>query len=146
MQARHVAALLCLPLLSLSACVTPTPAAIGSRTPVYSTDLVHKAASCTVPSVSLEDGKEAIAAMTTGGGGWCGISVRHNDQPFGAGLLTQQPRNGAVYVHTVGDDTRVDYTPRSGAAGADAFTVRFIPGDATMRVTVNGVAPAGAAK
>ena len=146
MQARHVAALLCLPLLSLSACMTQAPLAIGSRTPVYSTDLAHKAASCTVAPVTLEDGKEAVVAMSTGGGGWCGIAIRRGDQPFGAGLLTQPPRNGAVYVHTVGDDTRVDYTPRAGTSGADTFTVRFIPGDATMRVTVNGATPAGAAK
>ena len=146
MPARHFAPLLCLPLLGLSACMTQ-PQVLGrsSRLPTYSTDLAGKAAECTVSAVTLQDGKEATATMTTGGGGWCGILVRHNDDPFGAGLLTQAARGGSVYVHTVGDDTRVDYTPRAGTSGADSFTVKFIPGDATMRVTVTVDAPAPAA-
>ena len=138
MQARHSAALLCLPLLALSACETQPPTVVSSRSPIYSTDLSHKAANCTVSPVTLTDGGSTDAVMMTGGAGWCGISVRKNDQPYGAGLLTRVPRNGAVYIHTVGDDTRVDYTPRAGTSGADSFTVRFLPGDATMRVTVNG--------
>jgi hypothetical protein len=138
MQARHFAALLCLPLLGLSACVTQAPSVVTSRNPTYSTDLAHKAANCSVPSVTLTDGASTDAAMTTGGGGWCGIYVRKNDQPYGAGLLIQAPQKGAVYIHSVGDDTRVDYTPRAGTSGPDSFTVRFLPGDATMRVTVNG--------
>ncbi len=146
MPARHFAALLSLPLLGLSACMTQPAAVATARLPTYSTDLSGKAANCTVSAVTLEDGKEATATMTTGGGGWCGIPVRRSDQPLGAGLLTQAAKGGNVYVHTVGDDTRVDYTPRAGTSGADSFTVKFIPGDATLRVTVNVDAPAVAAR
>ncbi len=141
MPARHFAALLSLPLFGLSACMTAPPPAATARLPTYATDLAGKAANCTVSTVVLEDAKEATATMTTGGGGWCGIPVRRSDQPLGAALLTQPARGGNVYVHTVGDDTRVDYTPRVGTSGADTFTVKFIPGDATMRVTVNVDAP-----
>ena len=84
--------------------------------------------------------------MTTSSNGWCGIPVRRADQPLGAALLTQPPRSGSVYVHTVGDETRVDYTHRPGTRVADSFAVKFIPGDATMTVTVAAAAPAGAAK
>ncbi len=145
MQARHVATLVCLPFIGLSACANQGPLASAARMPTYSTDLAGKAATCTVSAVTLEDGREATATMTTGGGGWCGIPVRRSDQPLSAGLLVQAARNGAVYVHTVGDDTRVDYTPRAGTSGADTFVVKFIPGDATMRVTVNIDAPVRAA-
>ena len=144
MPARHHAALLCLPLLGLAACATQPAPVASSRLPTFSTDLANKAALCTVSPVTLEDGKEATAAMTTGGGGWCGILVRRADQPLGAGLLTQAAQHGTVYVHSVGDDTRVDYTPRPGTSGADAFTVKFIPGDASLRVTVTIDAPATA--
>ena len=41
-----------------------------------------------------------------------------------------------MLIHTVGNDTRIDYTPAARYAGADAFAVRLIPGDATIRVTV----------
>ena len=146
MPASHFTILICLPLLGLSACVDQVPVAErGSRNPIYSTDLAHKAANCTVPDVTLTDGTPTQVAMVTGGGGWCGIPVRKNDQPYGAGLLTQAPRSGAVYIHAVGDDTRVDYTPRPGMSGPDSFTVQLLPGDATMHVTVNGATP-GAAK
>ena len=146
MPARHFAALLSLPLLGLSACMTQPPGVASARLPTYSTDLAGKAANCTVSAVTLEDGKEAVATMKTGGGGWCGIPVRRSDQPLGAALLSQPAKGGNVYVHTVGDDTRVDYTPRAGTSGADSFTVKFIPGDATMRVTVDVDAPAVVAR
>ncbi len=113
----------------------------ASRLPVYSTDQKGKAASCTVPDVRAVDGRETQVAIATGGGGWCGISVRREGGPYAAGLLTQPPRNGKVYVHSVGDDTRIDYTPAAGAAGPDAFAVRLLPGDAVIQVGVNTVAP-----
>ena len=40
-----------------------------------------------------------------------------------------------MLIHTVGNDTRIDYTPAARYAGADAFTVRLLPGDAMIRVT-----------
>ncbi len=56
--------------------------------------------------------------------------------PFDAGLLAAPAQHGKVLIHTVGNDTRIDYTPAARYAGADAFAVRLIPGDATIRVTV----------
>lgn len=112
----------------------------GSRSPIYSTDMKGKAASCTVPAVKAVDGHDTPVAITTGGGGWCGIAVRREGGPYAAALLTQAPRNGKVYVHSVGDDTRIDYTPRVGAAGPDAFAVKLIPGDAVLQVAVNAAA------
>ncbi|WP_158742402.1 hypothetical protein [Acidisphaera sp. L21] len=118
------------------------PSAVaGARNVTYSTDLSGKATTCTVPAVALADGKDTATTMTTSGNGWCGIPVRQNDQPYGAGLLVQAPRNGSVYVHLVGDDTRVDYIARPGTTGPDAFAVKFIPGDAMMHVAVINTAP-----
>ncbi len=143
MHARTIA-FSCLAALGLAGCMPEAAGtAGGSRSPVYATDLRGKAANCTAPEVALTPGKESVASITTGGGGWCGIPVTRGGNAVTAGLLTQGARNGMVYVHTVGDVTRVDYTPR-GTAASDSFAVKFIPGDETMRVTVNGAA--GAAK
>ena len=46
-----------------------------------------------------------------------------------------RPQHGKVLIHTVGNDTRIDYTPAARYAGADAFSVRLMPGDAMIRVT-----------
>lgn len=137
MQARYLAAFL--PALGLAACAQPQQAAPSGAT-LYATDMKGKAALCTVEPVTLTDGKNVAETMVTGGGGWCGIPVKRDGKPLGAGLLTEAPRNGAVYVHTVGDDTRVDYTPRTAAVTPDKFAVKFIPGDVTMTVTVTGAA------
>ena len=96
MHARHIASLLAL--LALAGCVTPAQQAGRSRSPVYAADLSGKAASCTAPEQKLADGQSSRVAMATGGGGWCGILVTRDGKPLDAGLLTQRPRNGAVYV------------------------------------------------
>ncbi|MEJ1976609.1 MAG: hypothetical protein WDN49_11405 [Acetobacteraceae bacterium] len=88
------------------------------------------------------DGHSTPVVIATGGGGWCGIPVSRGGQPYAAGLLTQAAQNGKVYVHTVGDDTRIDYTPNPGATAMDAFAVRLLPGDAVLQVQVNNAAPA----
>ena len=49
-------------------------------------------------------------------GGWCGITVAQDGKPYDAGLLTQAPEHGKVYIHPVGDATRIDYTPDLGSA------------------------------
>jgi hypothetical protein len=36
--------------------------------------------------------------------------------------------------------TRIDYTPNKGFVGTDAFAVKLIPGDATVRVAVTAAA------
>ncbi len=75
-------------------------------------------------------------------GGWCAVSV-HQDgpTPFTAGLLTTRADHGKVYVHSVGDDTRIDYTPEPGFGGNDAFTVTLLPGNATIQVAATVAAP-----
>lgn len=69
-------------------------------------------------------------------GGWCGISVQLDGQPYAAGLLTESPAHGNVFIHPVGDSTRIDYTPEAGFTGTDRFVVQLIPGNAAIRATV----------
>lgn len=59
---------------------------------------------------------------------------------YSAGLLTAAPAHGKVLIHSVGDNTRIDYTPDAQYRGADLFAVRLIPGDATISGSVT-VAP-----
>lgn len=69
-------------------------------------------------------------------GGWCAIHVQQDGKPYKAGLLTQTAEHGTVFIHPVGDDTRIDYTPAPGYVGRDNFVVQLIPGNPTIRVTV----------
>ena len=81
--------------------------------------------------------QETQVAMKVGNdGGWCGITVNNSGKPYAAGLLIAKPVHGQVFIHTVGDDTRIDFTPDRGAGGTDAFAVRLIPKNATIRVSV----------
>lgn len=146
MKSSLTAAVLVIAAGALQGCMKEASVQAGAGSPVYATDLAGKAATCTVPTVTPVDGKTVTVAMTTGGGGWCGIPLMLNGKPYGAGLLSQAPKAGKVYVHAVGDATRVDYTPTGAAAGPDAFAVRLIPGNAVLRVAVNSPAQAGAAK
>lgn len=143
MDFKITAALVVLSAAGLQGCQTPGVAARGSTLPTYATDLAGKAASCTSPGVKVVDRQEVAASIATGGGGWCAVTVDNGGQPYAAGLLTARPRHGHVYIHNVGDDTRVDYTPYA-AAMADTFTVRLIPGDGMLKVAVapNAVAAA----
>ncbi len=145
MKSKLTAAILVAAAAGLQGCTAGPKALEVSRLPVYSTDLKGKAASCTVPEFKPVDGRETQVAIATGGGGWCGIPVRREGGPYAAGLLIRAPHNGKVFVHSVGDDTRIDYTPATGAAGPDAFAVRLIPGDAVVQVEVN-TAASGAGK
>jgi hypothetical protein len=75
-------------------------------------------------------------------GGWCAISVARAGSkdtgpiPYKTGLLAGRPSHGKVYIHTVGDATRIDYTPAPGYAGPDSFTVTLVPGAAVLRAEV----------
>ena len=107
------------------------------RAVVYSEDATGAAKSCTAPAPKLTAGQENATTMTVGNdGGWCGILVSANDKPFAAGLLTMRPQHGKVFIHTVGDDTRIDYTPASGYAGPDNFTVTLLPEHTVVKVAV----------
>ncbi len=129
-----------LPLLCLTACAEQ-PSPTSPRFAGYAADNAGKAAVCTAPPVAVTDGQDSTATISTGGGGWCGIPVTRQGSPLGAALLTQPARSGSVYIHLVGNETRVDYTPH-GRVAADSFAVKLIPGDETMRVTVSAAAGA----
>jgi len=121
--------------LLLQACADKGPAGPSAR--VYSADVTGGAKSCTVPRVTPAAGKETPVEMKlVNDGGWCGITVNNNGKPYAAGLLAAAPTHGKVFIHSVGDDTRIDYTPTARFTGSDAFTVRLIPGDATLRTSV----------
>jgi hypothetical protein len=124
--------------LLLQAC---TPAAApGPSIRVFSADVTGGAKTCEVGKVAPAAGQEASVAVKVGNdGGWCGITLSDGGRPYAAGLLAGAPAHGKVLIHTVGNDTRIDYTPVRGFTGADAFSVRLIPGDATIRATVSVV-------
>jgi hypothetical protein len=121
----------------LAGCAAPPPPA--STTRLYAIDLAGAARQCTAGPVSPVAGKEVAARMTVGNdGGWCAFKVSQpGPQPYSAGLLSIEPAHGSVYIHPVGDDTRIDYTPDVGYAGPDAFTATLLPGRAVIRATVS---------
>lgn len=122
-------------LVILAGCNRP-PAPVVSHSPVYATDMIGKAAACVTSPNTVKDGAVNPVSMTTGGGGWCGISLDRDGHAYAAGLLIKPANAGKVYIHTVGDETRIDYTPERVPVTPDSFTVRLIPGDATLMVSV----------
>lgn len=119
----------------------PTPPAATPGPRVYAIDLQGGAKLCKVPAVKPVAGKTVAVTMTVGNdGGWCAIAVHRTEAgapaPYAAGLLTARALNGRVYIHTVGADTRIDYTPRAGYAGPDRFAVSLLPGQAVIQVEV----------
>jgi hypothetical protein len=140
---RHVAgAALLLAGVLLAACSSNGEVG-GSKLRVYAADVTGNAKACEVPKVNPVAGQTTEAAVKVGNdGGWCGLRV-HQDgpMPFAAGLLMTRASHGSVVIHTVGDDTRIDYTPDRGFTGTDSFVVKLVPGDATVQVGVT-VTPA----
>lgn len=121
--------------LLLQACADRGPS--GPTPRVFAADMTGAAKVCTVPPVAAAPGKTTDVAMKLGNdGGWCAITVNNNGRPYDAGLVAAQPGHGKVLIHTVGNDTRIDYTPVPRYAGADTFTVRLIPGDSMIRAAV----------
>ncbi len=117
------------------------PAASSTR--IFAADFAGAAKSCVVPKPTLKDGEIAEVAMKVGNdGGWCGITVaQKTDKPFNAGLLSGRPAHGKVFIHEVGDATRIDYTPDHAFVGSDTFTVKLVPGNPGVRATVTVTAP-----
>ena len=120
----------------LQACSNSPPA--GSVQRVYAVDVAGEAKICDAPGIGSPGGGTVAATMKlTNDGGWCGLRVRQAaGKPYDAGLLESRPSHGSVLIHEVGDDTRIDYTPDRRFAGSDTFTVKLIPGDATINVAV----------
>ena len=128
--------LLAIPFL-LQACAEKPPARPVSTTPVFAADISGGAKRCTASKPQLKPGQQAGASMQVGNdGGWCAIRVALDGHPYAAGLLTMPAQHGKVFIHPVGDDTRIDYTPVPGYAGPDAFAVQLLPGNPSLRVAV----------
>jgi hypothetical protein len=126
--------------LLLQACAEKPPS--GPPIRVYAADVTGGAKSCEVPKVAPVAGQETPVMVKVGNdAGWCGITVSNGSKPYAAGLLATAPAHGKVLIHTVGNDTRIDYTPQRGFAGSDAFSVKLIPGDAIIRASVSVVPP-----
>lgn len=121
----------------LQGCAEKPPPPEAPQPRLFASDFQGGAKQCSAPRVTLQAGKETPAAMQVGNdGGWCGIGVALDGQPYAAGLLTQAPEHGKVYIHPVGNDTRIDYTPDLGFSGSDSFVVTLLPGSPVLRVTV----------
>lgn len=121
----------------LQACAEKPPPQPVSTTPVFAVDMQGGAKQCTASRPELKPGRQATATMRVGNdGGWCAIHVALHGKPYAAGLLTQPAQHGTVFIHPVGDDTRIDYTPAPGYVGPDSFVVQLIPGNPSIRVTV----------
>jgi hypothetical protein len=121
----------------LQACAEKPPAPRVSTTRLFAADMAGGAKQCTASKPALKDGQESTATIqVANNGGWCAIHVTRDGKPYAAGLLIAPASHGTVFIHPVGDDTRIDYTPETGFAGADSFVVRLLPGDPTIRVAV----------
>lgn len=121
--------------LLVQGCDQQRSAAGGTR--LYAIDQTGGAKTCNSPTAEPASGKTTEIAMTvTNDGGWCGLSVAQSGRPYSAGLLPTRPKDGKVYVHTVGDQTRIDYTPDRGFVGKDSFVVKLVPGNAMLQVNV----------
>ena len=113
--------------LLLQACAEQPPS--GPQARVFAADMTGAAKVCTAPPVTPAAGQTIDAAIKLGNdGGWCAITVNNNGRPFDAGLLAAAAQHGKVLIHTVGNDTRIDYTPAARYAGADAFSRAADPG------------------
>ena len=122
----------------LQACA-PRPSGPAVRR--YASDFKGVAKTCDAPKVSPALGKTVEATMKVGSdGGWCGLLVNNGGRAFDTQLLTARPEHGKVFVHGVGNDTRIDYTPDAGFVGADSFTVQLLPGEDSVHITVSAVA------
>ncbi len=126
----------------LQACSNGPGGPAGSTLRVYAADLAGAAKRCEAPNLGTVSGKTATTIKLANDGGWCGVRLRQSStKPFDAGLLVNRPSHGSVLIHQVGDDTRIDYTPDRRFAGDDTFTVKLIPGSATIAVSAVVTAP-----
>ncbi len=136
---------LALTALLVQGCEPARPGASATR--LYAIDQVGGAKTCNVPKAKPASGQITDMTMTMANdGGYCGALVSQANGAFSAGLLTSRPKSGKVYVHAVGDETRIDYTPDKNFAGQDSFVVKLVPGDGSVRVNVAVAKPEAVAK
>lgn len=86
---------------------------------------------CAVTPNELPTGQPASVQMQVrNDGGWCAVRIADKDgTPFSYPLMRQRPTHGQVAVNKVNGNSRIEYTPNSGYAGPDAFTVALVPKD-----------------
>ena len=113
----------------------------GPPARLFAADMNGGARTCDVSPPAVNAANVAEITMKVGSdGGWCGIRVNKGGRPYDTFLLTARAEHGKPFVHTVGNDTRIDYTPEFGFVGTDSFSVRLLPGDTAIRVFVTQVA------
>ena len=138
MSIRRFASVLPVMAVALTGCLQTAPSGPQART--YEYDFKGGAGLCEAARVSPSAGKTTDATMKVRStGGWCGLSVSNGGKPFDAPLLTARAEHGKVVVHSVGNDTRIDYTPDRGYSGPDSFSVTLLPGAAVVKVAVTSV-------
>ena len=96
--------------LLLQACAEK-PGRSGPR--IFDADMAGGAKTLHVPKIAPAAGRRTTSVEVKLGndGGWCAITVNNGGKPYAAGLLSTPPAHGKVLIHTVGNDTRIDYTP-----------------------------------
>jgi hypothetical protein len=128
------AAWLCLAAIALlvPGC-TPLPGWDG----IFSIDKTGGAKTCVAPAASPGNDQAVLVQMqVSNDGGWCGIIANHSGVAYDSYLMAVRPTHGTVFAHHVGANTRIDYTPDPGFAGADKFAIRLIPGNAEIQAAV----------
>jgi hypothetical protein len=104
---------------------------------IFAIDATGGAKTCVAPAASPANDQAVLVQMQVSDeGGWCGIIANHGGVAFDSYLLTVRPSHGTVFAHHVGANTRIDYTPDPGFAGADKFGIRLIPGNAEIQAAV----------
>ena len=113
--------------LLLSACAKQEVA----QAPRQAEPLDGAAQVCTVTPNELPVGQPASVQMQVrNDGGWCAVRIADKDgTPFSYPLMRQKPAHGSVAVNKVNSNSRIEYTPNTGYAGPDAFTVALVPKD-----------------
>jgi hypothetical protein len=127
----------------LTACTDQRASGPASGARLFASDLSGGARKCEASKPAPEAGKTVPATVAMGNdGGWCAVTVtQSNGRPYDTGLLTVRPNHGKLLIHRVGDVTRLTYTPDRSYTGPDNFSVKLIPGDATVQVAVTVTAP-----
>jgi len=120
----------------LAGCATEKSPSTATR---YSADFTGAAKGCIAPKdLQVPAGKTNEVTITViNDGGWCALTVDRDGKPYDLGLLTSPPTHGKVFIHKVGDDTRIDYTPDRGFTGDDKFALTLKPTGATLAVIAN---------
>ena len=114
-------------------CVVRQPGWSG----IFAIDATGGAKTCVAAAASPADGQAVLVQMQVSNeGGWCGIIANRGGAAFDSYLLVARPAHGTVFAHHVGANTRIDYTPDPGFAGADKFAIRLIPGNAEIQAAV----------